>query len=161
MTNAGWLAGGPSPFRAPGLSSAKCHWFPLPSELGVARRAKYLRGFTATSVSYGLKEGKGQLTSSCRESSWILSLRLFAGGNPRVQGERGLCQEVTGRAPGGICWPHWLCEGPVAGGAEHLLLLHISEIQMVSSVCQSQLWTDCFLEVLISRKPWTPRLLSS
>lgn len=52
-------------------------------------------------------------------------------------------------------------EGPVAGGAEHLLLLHISEFQMVSPVCQSQLWTDCFLEVLISRKPWRARLLSS
>jgi len=28
-------------------------------------------------------------------------------------------------------------EGPVVGGAEHLLLLHVSEIQMVPCVCQS------------------------
>lgn len=30
-------------------------------------------------------------------------------------------------------------EGPVAGGAEHLLLLYVSEIQMVPPVCQRQI----------------------
>lgn len=104
---------------------------------------------THQSVSLRLKEGKGQFTGSLRSSSWIQSLGIFAGGKylpPEWREREGSVRKPLGRAPGGMCWPHWHCvrgaaqsEGPGAGGAEHLLLLHVSEIHKVSPACQSQL----------------------
>lgn len=154
MTNASRPAPWPSPFRVQGLSSVKRWWLPLACELGMARRAKYVCSFTSTSaipsthktLSSGPEKGKGQFTGSFWASSWTLSLRWFARGNPTPWRVRQRC--VLGshleEPPEGYAASTdrvrraARSEGPVAGGAEHLLLLHVSEIQMVPPGCYSQ-----------------------
>lgn len=115
VTNAGW----PSPFRAPGVSSAKHHRFPLPRELEVACRAEHLCGFTDTSGSpphtslfpWGLRKGRDRSLAHFGHPAGFWAWGHVVEATPEWGVREGCVRKLLGTAPGGMWWPHWLCEG--------------------------------------------------
>lgn len=163
-----------------GSGAVFSHRLPLPSELEVACRAGHLCGFTATLPSpphtslfpWGLRKGRDSSLAQSGHPAGFWAWGYLLEATPEWRERERCARKPLGRAPGGMCSPQWLYEGssPMWGtcgrwccwiccSSTYLKSRYVYQTCLLST--RASFWTDCFLEVPVSRKPWRARLLAS